>query len=122
MSSGLSPPKPLRVCSDKQCSTLVDNVLSRQYVQVVCSNVLHVGLGHVGLLCNCLSVLCLPHLCPGKFLYVLNYVCDVFPGVFLFEFECDYFHALFFYVRCVDVTFLENVSISNLNLCNQIDL
>ena len=65
-----------------------------------CCNVLHVGLGHVGLLCNCLSVLCLPHLCPGKFLYALNYVCDVFPGVFLFEFECDHFHALFLCEVC----------------------
>ena len=62
-----------------------------------------------------------PYLCPGKFLYALNYVCDVFPGVFLFEFECDHFHALFLYEVCrCDI--LENVSISNLNLCNQIDL
>ena len=51
-----------------------------------CSDVLHVGLGYVRLLCSMPLSL---------FLYVLNYVCDMFPGVFLFEFECDHFHALF---------------------------
>ena len=39
-------PNPLRVYSDKQCSTLVDNVLSR-YACRQCCDVQHVGLGCV---------------------------------------------------------------------------
>ena len=59
-------PNPLRVCSDKQCSTLVDNVLSRNACKQCC-DVQHVGLGHVGSpswLATSVP-LCLPSLCSG---------------------------------------------------------
>ena len=43
-------PNPLHVYSDKQCSTLVDNVLSRHACKQCC-DVQHVGLGYVGPFC-----------------------------------------------------------------------
>ena len=51
-------PNPLRVYSDKQCSTLVDNVLSRHACKQCC-DVQHVGLGYVVFSVSCL-VLFLP--------------------------------------------------------------
>ena len=69
-------PNPLRVCSDKQCSTLVDNVLSR-YACKQCCDVQHVGLGHVGSLpwlATSVS-LCLPSLCSGRVPDVLGSDC-----------------------------------------------
>ena len=83
MSSGLSPPKPLRVCSDKQCSTLVDNVLSR-YACKQCCDVQHVGLGHVGSpswLATSVS-LCLPSLCSGRVPEVSGSYCTCVPERF----------------------------------------
>ena len=61
-----------------------------------CSDVLHVGLGHAGFLCSLLLCsLCLPYLCSGRVPYVWL-MTVMFSGVFLFEFECDYFHVLNF--------------------------
>ena len=76
-------PNPLRVCSDKQCSTLVDNVLSR-YACKQCCDVQHVGLGHVGSLpwlATSVS-LCLPSLCSGRVPDVLGSNCICVPERF----------------------------------------
>ena len=72
-------PNPLRVYSDKQCSTLVDNVLSR-YACKQCCDVQHVGLGCVR---SCLWLatsvpLRLRSLCSGK-------VPDVGSSVYVFR-------------------------------------
>ena len=72
-------PNPLRVYSDKQCSTLVDNVLSR-YACKQCCDVQHVGLGWVR---SCLWLatsvpLRLRSLCSGK-------VPDVGSSVYVFR-------------------------------------
>ena len=76
-------PNPLRVCSDKQCSTLVDNVLSR-YACKQCCDVQHVGLGHVGSpswLATSVS-LCLPSLCSGRVPEVSGSYCTCVPERF----------------------------------------
>ena len=60
-------PDPDQEAAERQCSTLVDNVLSR-YACKQCCDVQHVGLGHVGSpswLATSVS-LCLPSLCSGR--------------------------------------------------------
>ena len=88
-----------------QCSTSVDNVLSRQYVQEVLQCATR-GFGPCRPLCGLpLCSLCLPHLCSGRVPYVLVSDCDVFRKISCLSLNVIQFHVLTF-MRCVDVTLL----------------
>ena len=72
-----------------------------------CSDVLHVGLGHAGILCRLpLCSLCLPYLCSGRVPYVLAYDCDVFRKFPVRVLNVTTFMCYFFFMRCVDLTLL----------------